>query len=256
MIYVLVPGAWTGAWIWDRVVSRLSRKGRSVHAITLSGLKCDEHAANVSLDQHVRNVVHHLESNGLTEVVLVGHSYSGFVVGQVAARLPERVCHTVFVEAFLPIDGKSLIEVSGLDWNSEISLIEKHSGLWPPPTRDELEEQPHLTSDLVELLASRMVGHPGKTVTDPAVLPKPLSSMRSTFIASEGWLAHSREAALVDSLKHEPLWTFRGIEGGHWPMLTVPDQLADLLDEISMDPESASQEMRSIRRREDQRDSQ
>lgn len=43
-------------------------------------------------------------------------------VGQVAAQMPERVCHTVFVEAFLPIDGKSLIEVSGLDWNTEIRL--------------------------------------------------------------------------------------------------------------------------------------
>ena len=55
-----------------------------------------------------------------------------------------------------------------------------------PPTRDKLKEQPFLNPDQVELLASRMVGHPGRTVTDPAVLPKPLSEIRSTFIASEG----------------------------------------------------------------------
>lgn len=235
MIYVLVPGAWTGAWVWDDVVSRLMDKGHYVHSISLSGVASHENPANVSLDDHVRHVVNYLESNGLQQVVLVGHSYSGFVVGQVAAQAPELVHHAVFIEAFLPVDGKSLIDVSGLDWDFETSLIEKNSGLWPPPTRDELKDQPYLNQDHIEWLAAKMVGHPGRTVTDPAVMPKPLSAIRATFIASKGWLSGSREAALVESLKHEPTWTFKSIEGGHWPMLTVPDQLADLLDAISSD---------------------
>lgn len=218
--------------MWDEVVSRLSDRGHVVSCVTLSGVgSIEDSTAKVTLDTHVRDVVNHLESNGLTQVVLVGHSYSGLVVGQVAAQAPELVRHVVFVEAFLPLDGKSLLEVSGLDVEYEMRLIEENSGFWPPPTREELEEQPFLTADDVELLASRMVGHPGRTITDPAALPKPLSEMRSTFIASEGWLSGSRESSLVASLRQEATWSFKSIEGGHWPMLTVPDQLADMLIE-------------------------
>lgn len=64
-------------------------------------------------------------------------------------------------------------------------------------------------------------------------MPKPLSELRCTFISSKGWFSGFRESDLLASLQHETTWTFKSVEGGHWPMLTIPDQLVELLDEIS-----------------------
>ena len=98
----------------------------------------------------------------------MGHSYSGIVVGQVSVKAPQLVAHSVFIEAFLPIDGQSLLEVSGLGVAHEKGLIEANSGLWPAPTLDELKWQPHLLGEEIAFLASKQVDHPGRTVTDPA----------------------------------------------------------------------------------------
>jgi pimeloyl-ACP methyl ester carboxylesterase len=233
MHYVLVPGAWMGEWVWSEVASRLRHMGHGVDAMTLSGLHGVDDAAGIRLATHVQDALDHLRANGLSEVVLVGHSYAGVVVGQVAAQAPAVVARTVYVEAFLPVDGRSLLEVSGLDVEHERRLIAENAGLWPPPTREELRQQPGLSSVQVERLASRLIGHPGQTVIDPAVLPRQLASLPSAFIAGRDWLAGSSEAALLDALKEAPNWTFVSIEGGHWPMLTMPDSLAAHLLEVS-----------------------
>lgn len=221
-----------GEWAWSEVASRLRQSGHDVHPMTLSGLREGDDAAGVRLATHVQDVLEHMQRHGLNDVVLVGHSYSGLVVGQVAAQAPDRVLHTIYVEAFLPVDGQSLLDVSGLDVEDERKLIAQHAGLWPSPTGDELSQQPSLSTTQVDLLAQRLIGHPGHTVTDPVVLPRPLDSLRSTFIAGSEWLTGSREAALLESLRDCPRWAFVSIEGGHWPMLTMPDALATHLLEI------------------------
>lgn len=222
-------------WAWSEVAVRLQQNGHDVYPMTLAGLCEGDDAAGVRLATHVQGVLDHLQTQGLTDAVLVGHSYSGLVVGQVAAQAPHVVAHTVYVEAFLPVGGQSLLKVSGLDVEHERKLIAEHAGLWPCPTRDELSQQPSLNAAQAEFLAQRLVGHPGHTVTDPAVLPRPLNSLPSTFIAGKGWLSGSREAALLESLRACPRWAFIAIEGGHWPMLTKPDALTALLLDIPVE---------------------
>jgi hypothetical protein len=60
----------------------------------------------------------------------------------------------------------------------------------------------------------------------------PLTKLRATFISEAGWLISSRETALVETLRHQRNWDFKVIDGGHWPMLTIPDELSALLDGI------------------------
>jgi hypothetical protein len=73
----------------------------------------------------------------------------------------------------------------------------------------------------------------GKTFTDPAAIAAPLANLRSTFISDDGWLSSSREADLVQTLQKHDNWSFKSIDGGHWPMLTIPDELATLLRGLS-----------------------
>ncbi|MEN4040825.1 MAG: alpha/beta hydrolase [Anaerolineaceae bacterium] len=232
MSYVLIPGAWAGDWVWDAVATRLRQFGHEVHQLTLPGLENSDNAKEVRLADHVHVVVDHIESRNLNEVILVGHSYSGIVVGQASTQIPQRVAHIVFVEAFLPVDGKSLLEISGLDAAHEKKLIEENGGLWPAPALEELKSQPHLSDTLIDLLAAKQKDHPGKTVTDPATLARPLTMLRATFISGEGWLSSTREVDLIETLQRHENWDFKTIEGGHWPMLTMPDELATLLHGI------------------------
>lgn len=232
MNYVFVPGAWAGGWIWDRVVTRLQYLGHTTFQLTLPGLGKEPDPFKVRLADHITFVNNFLELHCLRDIILVGHSYSGIVVGQVASMSNQFIAHTVFIEAFLPISGKSLLEVSGLDILHEQWLIDKNKGLWPAPNREELRGQPYLTSELIDLLVSKQKDHPGKTVTDKAQLHQPLTSLCSTFISRSGWLESSREAKLVDTLRVCAGWVFKEIEGGHWPMLTIPDQISTILHEI------------------------
>jgi pimeloyl-ACP methyl ester carboxylesterase len=108
--YVLVHGAWGGGWAFRRLDSLLTAAGHTVHRPTLTGLGERAHLAraDVNLSTHVTDVVNVLLYEELRDVVLVGHSYGGMVITGVAERVPERVRHLVYIDAFLPEDGESV----------------------------------------------------------------------------------------------------------------------------------------------------
>lgn len=105
--FVLVPGAWCRADIWVAVAQRLRAADCAVSALTLTGLEPGTQVdpSMVGLQDHVDDVARHLIERDLREVVLVGHSYSGLVVGQVADRTPDRVAGTVFCSPSCPLTG-------------------------------------------------------------------------------------------------------------------------------------------------------
>lgn len=221
---VLIPGAWSGPWVWEPVRLALTARGHDVRVVTLSGLEPGEDIASIGLDSHVQDVEAVLEAEDLREVVLVGHSYSGMVAGQVADRVPERVARTVYVQAFLPIHGESLLDAFPAGAKAaELETIDRHGGRWPAPTADEIAREPDISDEQARSLAERMVAHPGRTVSEPAVLARPLAEQRAT------WVASSMDAHGIDRVENSSRWTFVTIDAGHWPMLTQPERLADLL---------------------------
>jgi pimeloyl-ACP methyl ester carboxylesterase len=110
--YVLVHGAWHGGWCWKKVVPALRAAGHEVYTPTLTGLGERAHLANPAIDlaTHISDVVNLLEAEELAKVVLVGHSYGGMVVTGVADRAGSRLRRVVYLDAFLPEDGKSLLD--------------------------------------------------------------------------------------------------------------------------------------------------
>ena len=110
--YVLVHGAWHGGWCWKKVVPALRAAGHEVYTPTLTGLGERAHLANPAIDlaTHVADVVNLIEAEELDEVVLLGHSYGGMVVTGVADRAAARLRRVIYLDAFLPEDGKSLLD--------------------------------------------------------------------------------------------------------------------------------------------------
>src|SRR6201990_523636 len=110
---VLVHGAFGGAWSWEPVIPGLEEAGHTVQAIDLPG-SGEDHTpvAGVTLDGYTERVWQALASG--PPAVLVGHSMGGVVVTQAAARTPEQVERLVYVAAFAPADGQSLLDPTSL----------------------------------------------------------------------------------------------------------------------------------------------
>jgi pimeloyl-ACP methyl ester carboxylesterase len=108
---LLVHGAFGRAANWDRVAPGLRAAGHEVEAIDLPGQGDDPTAvAEVTLDRYAQRVCQALASG--PPAVLVGHSMGGVVITQAAARCPDRIERLVYVAAFLPADGESLIDLT------------------------------------------------------------------------------------------------------------------------------------------------
>lgn len=227
--FVLVPGAWSGAWLWEPVTRELRARGHEVHPVTLPGLSAHsaEPAAGVTLAEHVAAVREVLASLELHDVVLAGHSYAGIVTGQVAAAEPERVAHAVFVDANLPVAGESMIGGFTPEGRRHMrEVIAANGGMWPPLTVADLAEY-GFEGPQAELFVSRAVAHPGLTVTEPAVLARPLAQLQATYVncTVPNPAMHPTAAAMSGV----PGWTFTEIATGHWPMLTASEELSEIL---------------------------
>ena len=107
--FVLVHGAWHGAWCWRRVARLLMRSGHEVFTPTLTGLAERSHLLTpaINLDTHVLDVVNEMKWQELSDVVLVGHSYGGMVISGVAEKMEKSIASLVMLDAFMPEHGQS-----------------------------------------------------------------------------------------------------------------------------------------------------
>jgi pimeloyl-ACP methyl ester carboxylesterase len=107
---VLVHGAWHGAWCYRDCARALRARGHSVFTPSLNGSGEYSHRAHggITLEDHIRDIVGVFEAEELSDVVLVGHSYGGMVITGVADRIPEKIRHMIYLDAFVPENGDSL----------------------------------------------------------------------------------------------------------------------------------------------------
>lgn len=224
--FVLVPGAWLGAWAWDEVAAVLRSEGHDVYPVTLSGLaeRRDEDAGQ---QQHVDDIVAVIESQDLHDVVLAGHSYSGIPVGQAAGRIGDRLRRVLYVDSNIPTDGKSFVDgwsAEGQAWVRD--QLESSDGYWPPLTAEDYVDQ-DLTDEAIALILQRGTPHPGRTITEPAELVRPIGELPTTYLKClmDG---ATPSPDVAEQLK-SPHWELVELPTGHWPMFSQPAALAKIL---------------------------
>ena len=110
--FVLVHGAWHGGWCYKRVARLLRQAGHEVYTPTLTGLGERAHLINraIDLDTHVQDIVGVICCEELSDVVLCGHSYGGMVITGVAEQIAAKIRSLVYLDAFVPENGKSLMD--------------------------------------------------------------------------------------------------------------------------------------------------
>ncbi|MDN0197760.1 alpha/beta fold hydrolase [Streptomyces sp. S.PNR 29] len=228
--FLLVAGARLGAWAWDETAAELRAAGHAVHPLTLSGL-AEKQGVPAGQQTHVQDIVDEVERLDLRDVVLVGHSYSGVPVGQAAERIGDRLTRIVFVDANVPVDGESFL--SGWPSDHVRQEIADNGGFWPIVTADHYAGQ-GLTDEQISRIVNGSTPHPGATLTEPAVLTRPLGELPATYVKC---LLDGDEPldAVADLLKSER-WERVDMDTGHWPMFSQPRELARILRESVMRP--------------------
>lgn len=112
--FVFVHGAFGGAWYWKPVIELLESAGHTAEAFDLPGGGDDQTPVeDVTLEscaERVRTVL----AQGSEPAILVGYSMGGAVATQAASNSPQHVACLVFVAAFMPSDGQSLLDLTNL----------------------------------------------------------------------------------------------------------------------------------------------
>jgi pimeloyl-ACP methyl ester carboxylesterase len=209
----------------------LQAASHEVFAVTLTGLGELVHLATpaVDLHTHVEDVVAVLAFERLEDVVLVGHSYGGFVITGVADRVPERIAHLVFVDAFVPENGQTLMDLVGPDGEAPFVEAARAGGDgWRIPYDPPDGPETHRRTPL-----------PLRTVYTPVTVTNPAAAgLARTFIAcaETGADMGALGRPLVEAAaraRDDPWWRYRELPTGHVPMETMPRELADLLLELA-----------------------
>ena len=121
--YVVVHGAWSGAWAWDLVSTALKAKGQRVTVVELPAHGADmTPIAGATLDAYVAEVERAVDAAD-GPVVLVGHSLGGVIISQVAEQEPEKIAQLVFVAGFVPKDGDSALTLAMTDADSHLAPL-------------------------------------------------------------------------------------------------------------------------------------
>lgn len=108
--YVLVHGAWHGAWSWQLLTEEFDKRGLGWCTLELPSSH-DNGDGMSDLQSDVDAVA---SVAGLNRpVVLVGHSYAGAVIAEASGHMAN-VIGLVFVAALIPTVGQSATDVSRL----------------------------------------------------------------------------------------------------------------------------------------------
>jgi pimeloyl-ACP methyl ester carboxylesterase len=231
-VFALVHGAWQGAWCWERLIPELERRG---HRAVAMDLPCDD--AGAGFDAYAAAVEAAIGDVPGDELVLVGHSLGAATIPVVARRRSVRLL--VYLCGVVPAtaDTAGAADEPPDSDEAAFSVLETDGdgcSVWPagPCGTDGL--YPDL-SPADRAWAAARVRRQCYGIWNDFVPHERLDDLPSVSIAARDdvavlpawskWVAQRRLGGL------EPIW----IDGGHWPMITRPGELADLLLEVAGD---------------------
>ena len=230
--FVLVHGAWGGSYGWRHFANLLRADGHEVYTPSLTGLGERSHLGGpqVNLTTHVTDVENVFRYEGLSDVVLVGHSYGGMVVTGVAGRIPELITHLIYSDAFLPRNGESCFDLGGAG-GKERAAIEDG---WKVLSMDRPVENP--TPEQVRQAGLR-APQPLGTLAEAVNLKTPLEELpfSRTYIKAtlnqptrvgHFWDAYERAQG-------DARWNAYEMPTGHGTYREMPDRFREILYEVA-----------------------
>ena len=234
----MVHGAWFGGWVWDQVAQALRSKGHVVHAPSLTGLGDKQHLSRrgINLTTHADDIVELIEREQLNEVVLVGWSYGGMVTSEVLARIPARIGAMVYLDAFVPERGRSVVDYTSALTASESSTAEqKTEATSYTETVEDLEPASFdimgvTDPSIIDHAAPRLCRHPIGTFMQPsnALLERP-SHIPHVYILAGASPTAALFRPVMERVAQEPCFRTETLDTSHLMMLTAPAEIVRIL---------------------------
>lgn len=224
--YVLIPGAWHGAWSWRPVAERLRAAGHRAITMTLPGMSDGDDPSGYQLQDAVNYIDHQVRRLEAGKVVLVAHSWGGFPATGAAQLLAGRVEKLVYYNGHVPLPGRSLIDENPPDKRlSALRSINESPVGAVPATLAYLEQElmQGVSPDLQRLVADLLTLQPGGYFMGALDIHPIDLGIPMVYITGDDDLAMPRPAAeSAARIGVRPIV----VPGTHNGLLTHPDQVA------------------------------
>ncbi len=232
--FVLLHGAWHGAWCWKRVTQRLRAAGHHVYTPTLTGLGERSHllAADITLETCAQDLINVFLWEDLNDVVLVGHSFGGIAASAAADRIPERIRCLVYLDSLIIQSGESPFSVLPPDIAQARRALAKQSpgGLSippPPPGAFGVTD-----AQDAQWLQEKCTPHPVSTYESTLILQHPVGNdLPASYIAVKP--DYAPLASVRQWVRAHTSWDYHEIEAGHDAMVTSPQAVSELLVQLA-----------------------
>ena len=230
MNFVLVHGAWLGAWCWDAVAESLRKQGHTVAVPELPGHGTDQTPlASISLDAYVKKVSEAIDASA----VLVGHSMAGAVISQTAESIPEKIERLVYVSAYLLRNGENITTVSQ---QADDSLVPANMVFAPDYSTVEIHQEglrdvfcADAPPDRVKAIVAKARPEPTAPFNTPVqISEKRFGKVPRAYIktSQDRAVTPKLQALMLNRTPCDPVLT---VESSHTPFLSRPAELARLI---------------------------
>jgi pimeloyl-ACP methyl ester carboxylesterase len=234
--FIMVHGAWQGAWAFDTIVPRLKAAGHEAIAADMPGDGHDDTPpGEVNLARYAEKLTQLIDATS-GPIVMLGHSMGGISASQVSELRPERIALAIYLCAFMLPDDFSVLE-----------FYEKFLEPWMRGAHARVTYDTVNQTSMIDPVSAVEVFY---QLSDPAVAkaaagrltPQPEGARRSKLHLSPekyGSVPRVYIEALQDRSVHLPLQrkmqeittcdAVYALDSDHAPQLSMPDALTDMI---------------------------
>jgi pimeloyl-ACP methyl ester carboxylesterase len=234
--FVLVPGAWHGAWCWQRLEPLLGERGHRVLMPELLATGSDATPPDeIRLDSWARQIRELLERQE-QPAVLVGHSRAGVIISRVAELVPERVSRLVYLAAYLLPAGANVADTARDDAGSLVAanMLPAETGVTCTLRPDVLRDAFYGDCDdaTVRFALARLRPEPLRPLAAALrITAQRFGSVPRAYIecTRDRTISLAAQRRMQARLPCDPVFT---LESDHSPFLSHPGKLAEILDRL------------------------
>jgi len=233
--FLVCTGAWSAGWSWKKMHPLMAAAGHRLVAPTYTGLGEREHLASPSndLETHIQDILAVIKYEDLRDIVLVGHSYGGMVATGVAGRARDRITRLVYLDAFVPTDGQSLMDVGPPTVRQRMQELAKAGDGWRVPSNP----IPSDTSEAdVKWISERRLPQSIKCFEQPLRMRGGDLTLPRSYIYLTRVTPADPFRPFAERAKNDRNWRYYELDASHSAHVTAPEALAQLLQTIASQP--------------------
>ena len=231
--FLVTHGAWSAGWVWKKMRPLMRAAGHEIFTPTHTGLGERLHLAHagITLDTHIDDISNVIVHEDLSDVYLIGHSYGGMVARGVADRMFDRLKHVIYLDAFVPKHGDSMLSLATPAQRERWLTLAKSEGEGWRVTPNPMP--PDTPAEDIAWITPRRHPQPLKSITQPINLGNRTPRLPNSFIYCTKTGPGDMFGPFARAAKADTSWRYFEIDASHNPHVTTPEALARILDDIA-----------------------